>query len=124
LPSSAFHRRGHYTKSGTRSACRECTAADVRRLREEREGKDSGDANAGDVDAHKKALVRARTRRAVEQGIIVPSPCRDCGAVEVEAHHESYDGKRAHLEVIWLCKRHHALHHGERLWTRQLDLRL
>lgn len=121
LPSSAFHRRGHYTKSGTRSACRECTAQDVKRLREVR----SEDALEGkDAETRKKALVRARTRRAIEQQLIAAAPCRECGDPDVEAHHESYDGDRAHLEVTWLCKRHHALHHGKRAWTRQVDLRL
>lgn len=120
LPISAFHRRGHYTKDGTRSACRECTAKDVKRLRDARgdDGRESGDA-----EARKKALVRARTRRAIEQHLITAEPCKECGEPDVEAHHGSYDGDRAHLDVTWLCKRHHALHHGERAWTRQLDLR-
>jgi hypothetical protein len=117
LPPSSFHRRGHYTRTGTRSACRECTAADVKQKRdaEEREPTD---------EEAKKSAVRSRTRRAVDQGILAIGPCEQCGAAEVEAHHESYDGPEAHLHVNWLCKRHHALHHGERPWTKQLDLKL
>jgi hypothetical protein len=38
----------------------------------------------------------------------VPHVCSVCGAPGAEAHHEDYNKP---LEVIWLCKRHHAERH-------------
>lgn len=58
---------------------------------------------------------RDLVRQAVAMGLLVPEPCRDCGAPaeHSEAHHPSYDEP---LEVIWLCRRDHLELH------RRLDL--
>jgi hypothetical protein len=35
-------------------------------------------------------------------------PCRECGAINVEAHHADYSKP---LDVIWLCHKHHVEFH-------------
>jgi len=44
-------------------------------------------------------------KRAKYSGILVPGVCSVCSSLKVEAHHEDYSKP---LEVIWLCKKHHA----------------
>ena len=107
-PISAFHRRNYHVRSGHRAACKRCVR-DYERKRER-------------VRDRKKERIRARTRAAVAKGILKIRGCGVCGRQEVEAHHPSYDGPMAHLEVEWLCQRHHHLVHGKRDWTRQLEL--
>jgi ribosomal protein S27AE len=46
--------------------------------------------------------------RAVKFGKIVRRPCEICGAVRTDAHHDDYTKP---LEVRWLCRRCHKLHH-------------
>lgn len=43
--------------------------------------------------------------RQVIRGIIKPLPCFRCGCLDTEAHHGDYSKP---LEVIWLCRKHHA----------------
>ena len=111
LPISAFHRRNHHVRSGHRAACKACARAyEQLRVR---------------VRDRKKERIRARTKAALAKGLLTPGPCAWCGRPDdVEAHHPSYDGPMAHLEVKWLCQKHHHLVHGKRDWTRQLDLPL
>ena len=52
--------------------------------------------------AHKK------TEWAIESGALVRQPCELCGAIKVDAHHDDYSKP---LEVRWLCRKHHLLHH-------------
>lgn len=57
-----------------------------------------------------KNRARCAVRRAVDAGVLVRGDCEvggDClGAVQ--AHHDDYSNP---LDVRWLCKRHHTLHH-------------
>ena len=69
-----------------------------------------------------KTKVRARTREAVRTGLLAHAPCEVCGSENVEPHHATYEGKEAHLQVHWLCRKDHALIHGKRAWTKQLEL--
>lgn len=112
LPLAAFHRRRHYVTMGVRAACRDCTAAKAKARRDE----------TGVQHDPKKEQVRTRTRAAVHSGKLVMSPCVECGDLQVEAHHPSYEGDDAHLVVEWLCRLHHAARHGKRSWTRQLEM--
>lgn len=48
---------------------------------------------------------RAKLLRAVKLGLISRMPCSVCGGVDSEGHHEDHSKP---LEVIWLCKKHHA----------------
>jgi hypothetical protein len=49
-----------------------------------------------------------KVARAIKAGILEPEPCKICGAVDVQAHHEDYSKP---LDVIWFCRKHHAEHH-------------
>jgi hypothetical protein len=48
---------------------------------------------------------RYATRRAVRIGTLAQLACEKCGNFLSEAHHVDYSKP---LEVIWLCKKHHA----------------
>ena len=47
---------------------------------------------------------------AIRDGKLSKKPCAVCGEEKVHAHHEDYSKP---LDVVWLCPRHHALHHAE-----------
>lgn len=131
-PLGEFHKRRHYVRAGVRSACKACTSTIHTSTRSAR--LDEGVAQprspasraerAHDPDFRQKNRVRMRTRRAIAAGLLVPGPCAECGDKDVQAHHESYEGPRAHLQVTWLCREHHSRAHGRRNWTRQLALLL
>ena len=115
LPLSAFHRRRHYVRSGYRAACKDCTRKATRKAR-------VGRSVRRTAAERQKAKVRARTREAVRTGLLAHAPCEVCGAKNVDPHHATYEGMEAHLEVEWLCRKDHALIHGTRAWTKQLEL--
>lgn len=45
-------------------------------------------------------------KRAVARGDLKRKPCKECGSMPVEAHHEDYSKP---LDVRWLCPKHHRL---------------
>ena len=45
---------------------------------------------------------------ARKSGRLIQEPCVVCGSEKSQAHHEDYDKQ---LEVIWLCRKHHAEKH-------------
>lgn len=47
---------------------------------------------------------RRAVHSAVRRGDLVKAPCH-CGEIKVEGHHPNYSKP---LEVIWLCRQHHA----------------
>lgn len=108
LPVTEFHRRQYYVRSVVRAACKECT--------HEAAGEAPNDRDELD---RLKDQVRAKTHQAIERGELVPEPCKVCGDSSTQADHRRYDGPDAHLDVEWLCQRHHALVCG---WTSQAEL--
>src|ERR1035437_2976161 len=50
--------------------------------------------------------------RALSAGEITRQPCEVCGE-RGEGHHDDYSKP---LDVLWLCRRHHALRHAELGW--------
>ena len=48
---------------------------------------------------------------ALKEGKITQKPCKECGELMVEAHHEDYNKP---LDVIWLCEKHHKELHRQR----------
>lgn len=49
-------------------------------------------------------------RRALKRGDLVRQPCEVCGTThQIDAHHDDYSKP---LDVRWLCRSHHRLHHA------------
>lgn len=65
-----------------------------------------------------KYAAHLRVQQALHAGQLHKAPCEVCGAVKVDAHHDSYDEP---LVVRWLCRRHHIRLHtgGEDLFGRR-----
>lgn len=58
-----------------------------------------------------KANCRAYANVYQRRGKLVPEPCCICGTMEnLEKHHADYAKP---LEVIWYCRHHHIMHHGD-----------
>jgi hypothetical protein len=49
---------------------------------------------------------------AIRRGDLVRQPCEFCGETKVDAHHSSYLPEH-HLDVVWLCRKHHLQLHKE-----------
>jgi hypothetical protein len=113
-PLSEFHRRRHYMADGHRSACKACTAEKTKQARTQRPERTD--------EERIKARVRWQTRKLIEAGELVPQPCEQCGGLDVQAHHPSYEGASAAHTVRWLCPLHHAQEHGVKNWTKQLEM--
>lgn len=56
-----------------------------------------------------KRWAHIATASAIRRGILIRQPCRDCGKLEVDAHHPDHSNP---LEVIWLCRQHHIAEHA------------
>jgi len=56
----------------------------------------------------KKWKARQAVRNAVYRGIIIKKPCKTCGELKVQGHHNDYNKP---LKVIWLCSKHHKEQH-------------
>lgn len=56
------------------------------------------------VAAYKEVVAAKRT------GLLKQKPCEVCGSERSDAHHDDYSKP---LEVRWLCRGHHAKHHGK-----------
>ena len=124
--------RGEFYKhpqmgDGLLGKCKGCTKKDSneRRLlklqdpiwankeRKRQREKEERRRNAGLVKKYKKAKAtqpkaNIALTKAVRDGVIKREPCAVCGKVKAEAHHEDYS---KHLDVAWLCSRHHADRH-------------
>jgi hypothetical protein len=111
---------------GRLGKCKECARRDVTenrlksldyyreydRLRFQGERRKSWAADA--LRAHRqrnpeKAAARAAVARAIRAGRLARRPCEVCGCERSEAHHEDYSRP---LDVRWLCRVHHLMHHG------------
>lgn len=61
-----------------------------------------------------KYKARYTLRHAVKKGDVVKTTCEVCNNPVVEAHHDDYSKP---LDVRWLCRKHHGLHHRRSLLT-------
>lgn len=52
-----------------------------------------------------KARAHCKVARAIRKGILNKQCCEVCSNENVEAHHPNYNEP---LNVVWLCKQHHA----------------
>ncbi len=65
-----------------------------------------------------KRAAHVITGHAIRDGRLLPELCAICGKEKVDAHHEDYTKP---LDVIWLCKKHHAeLHKRKREEQRRI----
>jgi hypothetical protein len=112
---------GHLNK------CKDCAKMDVRKHRSENESVREYDRRRyyENPERRKHASDNAKkwnekyperyrahyaVSNAVRDGRLKKMPCEVCGDDQVHAHHEDYSNP---LDVVWLCPRHHALHHAE-----------
>lgn len=66
---------------------------------------------AGEASMVEQAGAYSVYQQARREGKLIPQPCARCGATKsIHGHHEDYAEP---LEVIWLCRRHHAARHKE-----------
>ena len=56
----------------------------------------------------KRTKIYERVKAAIVSGAVKQEPCAICGEEKTEGHHEDYDKP---LDLVWLCKRHHADRH-------------
>ena len=56
-----------------------------------------------------KRAAHVATGNAIRSGKLIKGPCEVCGSLVVDAHHDDYSKP---LEVRWLCRVHHLIHHG------------
>lgn len=105
-PIGAFN-RSKAARDGLQSRCRECSKAS---------GRDHYRRNRRQVIAkasrRKRDPIKRRAHKAVARalhcGKLRRSPCEQCGAGKADAHHDDYSRP---LDVRWLCRTHHRLHH-------------
>lgn len=62
-----------------------------------------------DITNGPKGIAWRTVIKSLRIGNIARLPCEVCGAEKVDAHHDDYSKP---LEVRWLCRRHHRLHHA------------
>lgn len=53
-----------------------------------------------------KDTLRKKLWYAIKVGKIIKGPCKECGEIQVEAHHIDY---RSPMRVEWYCIKHHRL---------------
>mgnify|MGYP001611599223 CR=1 FL=1 len=56
------------------------------------------------------AALRIAVAKAIQDGVLVREPCEVCGNPKVDGHHDDYSKP---LDVRWLCRSHHRLHHNK-----------
>ena len=60
-------------------------------------------------DQRKRANCRSYANVYKKRGLLIKSPCEDCGDENSQMHHEDYDEP---LEVVWLCRSCHLTRHS------------
>lgn len=63
-------------------------------------------------NARKKATARAYANVYLKRGKIKKEPCRICGDLKSQMHHEDYSKP---TEVIWLCRKCHLELHNDNI---------
>lgn len=57
-----------------------------------------------------KKRANCAVNNAIRDGRMIRKPCSVCGEPNAQGHHEDYSKP---LDVVWLCRRHHADRHLE-----------
>lgn len=107
------------------TTCKHCTVARVKKWTD---NKFKTDANFSarrtkTVYAYRKknkqkAKAHIEMTIAIRNGILCPRPCAQCGNTKTEGHHEDYSKP---LDVVWLCRKHHAARHNEINRKRKIE---
>lgn len=122
---SRYYKRPRNKKDGLTNTCKDCYNLKERALKEadpERfrkkdlayRAKHKADIlrkmrEKGAKNRHKNRA-RHLLKYHIKSGKIIRKPCEVCFNQKSEGHHEDYSKP---LEVIWLCRRHHARRHEE-----------
>jgi hypothetical protein len=102
-PLTEFYRHPQMA-DGHLNKCVECTRTDVRENRKARVNYYREYDRQRGYRPPAPEVIRARNATRV----LSRNPCSICGAERAEAHHPDYSKP---LDVIWLCKTHHAQAH-------------
>ena len=62
------------------------------------------------IRGSEKIVAHSMVAYAIKTGRLIPKSCELCGAENSDAHHDDYSKP---LDVIWLCRKHHAKRHKE-----------
>lgn len=92
-----------------------CSSCEAERSKENdaRYGGSTGRSRTHRTKYPLKAIARHAVQNAIRDGKLKKQPCERCGKHDgVHAHHEDY---RFPLQVMWLCRKHHAERHMELL---------
>lgn len=65
-----------------------------------------------------KNNARNRTRYYVKVGRIKKEPCKECGELNVQAHHVDYNDA---FNIIWLCGTHHRVLEGKQKYFNETN---
>lgn len=69
-----------------------------------------------------REAVKKIVHKAIKNGTLVRQPCEVCGSTTaIAAHHDDYSKP---LNVRWLCRKHHAKHHGQLITEKRLQERV
>ena len=59
-----------------------------------------------------KRETRIKTELLIKQGKIRKKPCKVCGEIKVQCHHNNYLDP---MDITWLCYEHHLEIHGKKI---------
>ena len=149
LPESEFYKHPRMA-DGLLGKCKSCTKSDVanrvkvrasdpmwveaelerhrlksRRYREDGRAKPLSAENKRTThDRHRekypeKSVAHNVLSNAIRDGKITRQPCIVCGDPKSDGHHEDYSKP---LDVMWLCRKHHAEHHVQRRREQRLAI--
>jgi hypothetical protein len=96
------------TLDGLETRCRECNKARVRAIRDKTPGYNTKHSRNFKERHPEKRAAHLAVARALRAGTLTKQPCLICGNIKAESHHDDYTKP---LDVIWLCRQHHAAHH-------------
>jgi ribosomal protein L44E len=105
---------------GLYSYCKVCHTNKVKKYQSGKVGRMNHNARSSEWEKRNRIKKNAHSavKRALKSKVLVRLPCIVCKSTEdVEAHHYDYLKR---LEVIWVCPKHHAWIHSEKITLFQL----
>jgi hypothetical protein len=65
-----------------------------------------------------RLIARNAVSNAVRDGKLIKQPCKRCGNIKTQAHHDDYTKP---LDVEWLCRDCHMEEHGKKTYVSRID---